>query len=424
MPIYRGSGGSGSSNNSALANQITLDAEAAAESAANAAASATSAATSATDAATSATNAATSATSAATSSGSASTSATTATTKAAEAATSATAAATSATTAATEATNAGTSATTAGNQATIATTKATEAAASATTATTKATEAATSATASATSATASATSATASATSATASAASATSAAASAAAAAASQEAIDGLYLGAQSSDPTVDLNGDAVTVGDWYFNTTISKSKIYNGSSWDVLTSSGSVTSVAGTGTVNGVTLTGTVTTAGNLTLGGTLSGIKASQLSSQNISQWTNDSGYLTSYTEADTLDSVTGRGASTTNSITVGGLHVNATTAIEMPTGTEAQRPTAVTGMLRFNTTSAGFEGYDGSAWGAIGGGGGATEDAFYENSQTLAADVIIAAGRNAMTTGPLTVGSGHSVTIESGCRVVII
>jgi hypothetical protein len=25
---------------------------------------------------------------------------------------------------------------------------------------------------------------------------------------------------------------------------------------------------------------------------------------------------------------------------------------------------------------------------------------------------------------MTTGPLTVGSGHSVTIESGCRVVII
>lgn len=354
MPIYRGSGGSGSSNNSALANQVTLDAEAAAESAANAATSATNAATSATDAATSATNAATSATSAATSSGSASTSATTATTKASEAATSATAAATSATTAATEASNAGTSATTAGSQATIATTKATEAAASATTATTKASESATSATASATSATASATSATASATSATASAASATAAAASAAAAAASQEAIDGLYLGAQSSDPTLDLNGDPVTVGDWYFNTTINKSKIYNGSSWDILTSNGSVTSVTGTGTVNGVTLTGTVTTAGNLTLGGTLSGITASQLNSQNISQWTNDSGYttntgtvtpsstdtftnksgnisqwtndsgyITNYTETDTLDSVTDRGATTTNAVTVGNL-----------------------------------------------------------------------------------------------------
>ena len=38
--------------------------------------------------------------------------------------------------------------------------------------------------------------------------------------------------------------------------------------------------------------------------------------------ISQWTNDSGYLTSYTETDTLDSVTGRGATTANAITVGG------------------------------------------------------------------------------------------------------
>jgi hypothetical protein len=36
----------------------------------------------------------------------------------------------------------------------------------------------------------------------------------------------------------------------------------------------SGSVTSVSGTGTVNGLTLTGTVTTSGSLTLGGTLSG------------------------------------------------------------------------------------------------------------------------------------------------------
>jgi hypothetical protein len=37
----------------------------------------------------------------------------------------------------------------------------------------------------------------------------------------------------------------------------------------------SGTVTSVGGTGTVNGLTLTGTVTTSGNLTLGGTLSGV-----------------------------------------------------------------------------------------------------------------------------------------------------
>lgn len=36
-----------------------------------------------------------------------------------------------------------------------------------------------------------------------------------------------------------------------------------------------GTVTSVSGTGTVNGLTLSGTVTTSGNLTLGGTLSGV-----------------------------------------------------------------------------------------------------------------------------------------------------
>lgn len=36
-----------------------------------------------------------------------------------------------------------------------------------------------------------------------------------------------------------------------------------------------GTVTSVGGTGTVNGITLTGSVTTSGNLTLGGTLSGV-----------------------------------------------------------------------------------------------------------------------------------------------------
>ena len=39
--------------------------------------------------------------------------------------------------------------------------------------------------------------------------------------------------------------------------------------------TGTGTVTSVGGTGTVNGITLTGTVTTSGNLTLGGTLSGV-----------------------------------------------------------------------------------------------------------------------------------------------------
>jgi hypothetical protein len=48
----------------------------------------------------------------------------------------------------------------------------------------------------------------------------------------------------------------------------------------------SGTVTSVGGTGTVNGITLTGSVTSSGNLTLGGTLSGIGNSQLTNSTIS------------------------------------------------------------------------------------------------------------------------------------------
>ena len=86
--------------------------------------------------------------------------------------------------------------------------------------------------------------------------------------------------------------------------------------------------------------------------------------------------DGRYLESYTETDTLDSVTDRGSNTTNTLTIGGLHVDSTGAVEMPSGTEAQRPTGVAGMFRFNSESTSFEGYDGTEWGAIGGGGGLT------------------------------------------------
>jgi hypothetical protein len=48
----------------------------------------------------------------------------------------------------------------------------------------------------------------------------------------------------------------------------------------------------------------------------------------------------------------------------------LDVAGTGALKTPVGTDAQRPTPATGMLRFNSTSANFEGYDGSAWVVIG------------------------------------------------------
>lgn len=48
---------------------------------------------------------------------------------------------------------------------------------------------------------------------------------------------------------------------------------------------SGGTVTSVSGSGSVNGITLSGTVTSSGSLTLGGTLSGIGNSQLTNSSI-------------------------------------------------------------------------------------------------------------------------------------------
>ena len=73
------------------------------------------------------------------------------------------------------------------------------------------------------------------------------------------------------------------------------------------------------------------------------------------------------------ASTLDEVTTNGATTTNSITVGDLTVNSTNAIGLPVGTTAQRPTAANGLMRFNSTLLEFEGYNGTEWGALGGGG---------------------------------------------------
>ena len=51
----------------------------------------------------------------------------------------------------------------------------------------------------------------------------------------------------------------------------------------------------------------------------------------------------------------------------------------TAADIPTGTTAQRPSSpAAGQFRFNSTDSKFEGYDGSDWGEIGGGGAAIID----------------------------------------------
>ena len=51
------------------------------------------------------------------------------------------------------------------------------------------------------------------------------------------------------------------------------------------------------------------------------------------------------------------------------------LNGVESIKIPSGTTAERPTtALAGQIRFNTTDASFEGYDGTTWGGLGSGGG--------------------------------------------------
>ena len=180
-------------------------------------------------------------------------------------------------------------------------------------------------------------------------AASALSAQAAQTAAEAAYHALDNNYLGAKSSDPTLDNQGLALNTGDLYFNTTLNRMKVYNGASWDLVA------------------------------------------------------------------LDPTTVVGKT------------SGTGSAQLPVGTTAQRDgTPSAGYLRYNSSLTQFEGYNGSSWGSVGGGatGGGNDQVFVLNDQTVTTSYVISASKNAMTTGPLSVNSGVSVTVSSGSRWIII
>ena len=104
----------------------------------------------------------------------------------------------------------------------------------------------------------------------------------------------------------------------------------------------------------------------------------------------------------------------------------LAIGGTDAALIPSGTTAQRPTGATGYIRFNSTNSLFEGYNGTAWGSLGGGatGGGGNQVFIENDQTVTTNYTVTSNKNAGSFGPITVDTGITVTIPTGSTWSIV
>jgi len=138
-----------------------------------------------------------------------------------------------------------------------------------------------------------------------------------------------------------------------------------------------------------------------------------------------WTVDNGAITSAkldTNIDIAGTLDVTGVATFDS----DVTIASTGALTIPDGTEAERPTAVTGMIRFNTDITQFEGYNGSSWSSIGGGatGGGSDAVFLETDNTVTTDYTLTTNKNAVTAGPITINSGVTVTVPSGQSWVIV
>jgi hypothetical protein len=113
----------------------------------------------------------------------------------------------------------------------------------------------------------------------------------------------------------------------------------------------------------------TGTTTVKADLTVDGDVQ-VKGGDLT-------TNQTTFNLLNTTATTINiggaaTTLGIGAST-GTLTVNNAQTvfNSTKSIQLPVGTTSQRPTAVTGQIRYNSELSTFEGYAASAWGSLGG-----------------------------------------------------
>ena len=176
---------------------------------------------------------------------------------------------------------------------------------------------------------------------------------------------------------------------------------------------------------TVSGLSVFSGIVVQNNATVSGTISGNTVTGNTLQ-FGTSTTVTGTFTALATGTTANFTSGNFSSLSGvSCTfVSGIVVDSFT---VPDGTTAERPVSpLTGNVRFNTSIAQFEGYNGTTWGTIGGGakGGGPDQVFFENDQTVTTNYTLTSSKNAVSAGPVTIASGITVTIPSGVVWVVV